>query len=165
MSKGDDRDTERNETPAERLDRNLGELVQELRVAQMGVQFLFAALLAIPFQARFEKLTDWQRDVYAVTLVLTLVAAILLVAPASFHRVVFRRGLKRELVEASNRLLQLGLIALAAAMLSAMALVLDVVTGKEALFYVVLALSALAFAGIWWAWPTWVRASAGREDR
>src|SRR5438309_2244992 len=80
----------RHETPEEQLDRNLVEMVQELRVAQMGVQFLFAALLAIPFQQRFKDLTGFQKDAYACTLILTLTSAILLVAPASFHRIVFR---------------------------------------------------------------------------
>src|SRR4051794_5571672 len=95
----------RHETREEQLDRNLIEMVQELRVAQMGVQFLFAALLAIPFQQRFKDLTDFQRDAYAWTLVLTLTSANLLVAPASFHRIVFRQRVKAELIAASQRLM------------------------------------------------------------
>lgn len=137
--------------------------MQELRVAQMGVQFLFAALLAIPFQARFGQLTAFQRDVYAVTLVLTTAAAILLVAPASFHRIVFRQGMKEQLVEAANLLMQGGLVALAAAMLSGLCLVLDVATGRHALFWSVLAGSAAAFLLLWLVWPLAVRRSVARE--
>lgn len=154
---------QRNETPAERDDRNLSELVQELRVVQIGVQFLFAALLAIPFQARFPDLTAFQRDVYAVTLVLVLVSAILLMAPPSFHRVVFRQGLKREVVEAAHTTMRLGLVALACGMLAGVALVLDIVVGRTGFFWAVLVVAAAMFAGLWWLWPLAVRLSAARK--
>ncbi|RKS68017.1 hypothetical protein CLV35_3924 [Motilibacter peucedani] len=166
---GSDGSPQRDESPAERLDRNLSELLQELRVAQIFVQFLFAALLAIPFQQRFEELSDFQRDAYAVTLVLTLAAAVLLVAPVSFHRTVFRHGLKKQLVEASDRLMKVGLLALAGAMTSGLVLVLDVVGGRDALFWTVVPLTVLAFALLWYAWPISVRRahqrSARRQDR
>lgn len=155
--------SQRDESPAERDDRNLSELVQELRVMQMGVQFLFAALLAIPFQARFKELTDFQRDVYAATLVLALLAAVLLMAPASFHRVVFRQGLKRELVDAATLMMRLGFVVLAAAMLSAVTLVLDVVVGRTALFWLVVLGAALVFLGLWYAWPLALRTRARRS--
>jgi Family of unknown function (DUF6328) len=155
----------RHETREEQLDRNLGEMVQELRVAQMGVQFLFAALLAIPFQQRFKDLTDFQRDAYASTLVLTLASAILLVAPASFHRIVFRQRVKAELIAASQRLMLAGLATLALAMTSALVLVLDVVTGRHLLFWLVVVGAMAAFLAVWYAWPLSVRARAGKESR
>jgi hypothetical protein len=167
---GPDGSPQRDESPAERLDRNLAELLQELRVAQIFVQFLFAALLAIPFQQKFDKLTEFERDAYAVTLVLTLASAVLLVAPVSFHRVVFRHGMKKQLVEASDALMKFGLVALAGAMTSGLVLVLDVVTGRRLLFWTVVPLTVVAFVSLWYAWPHWVRrealrASAGRQDR
>jgi len=152
----------RGETRPQQLDRNFGEMVQELRVAQTGVQFLFAAVLAIPFQQRFDSLTDFQERVYVVTLVLTLFAATMLVAPASFHRTVFRRGLKEELVAAADRMFQLGLIALALAMTSAVLLVLDVVLESAWLVGGMVALAVLWFVGFWYAWPLAVRLRHGR---
>jgi len=156
----------RHETREEQLDRNLTEMVQELRVAQIGVQFLFGALLTIPFQQRFKDLTAFQRDAYACTLILTLAAAILLVAPASFHRIVFRHRVKEQLVDAAQRLMLSGMLALACAMTSALVLVLDVVTGRSALFWFVVVGAVLAFAACWYAWPLRVRIRAAhrRED-
>ncbi len=152
----------RDETPAERLDRNLEELLQELRVAQNGVQILFAFLLTMPFQQRFAGLSSFERDLYVVTLVLSALAVTLLIAPVSFHRIVFRLGLKGPLVEAADLLAKLGLLALAASMTCAVLLVLDVVLHS----WVAWALSALAacwFAGFWYSWPLTVRARARRH--
>src|SRR5437899_3345880 len=87
----------RGETPSQRLDRNLVELLQEVRVAQVGVQVLLAFLLALAFTPRFTQFTDPQRYAYVVSLVLGAAATALLIAPAPFHRVVFRRRLKREI--------------------------------------------------------------------
>ncbi|NHC45379.1 DUF6328 family protein [Motilibacter aurantiacus] len=153
----------RGETREQQLDRNLGELVQELRVAQTGVQFLFAAVLAIPFQQRFNDLTAFQERVYVVTLVLTLFAATMLVAPASFHRAVFRRGLKAELVSAADRMFQLGLLALALAMTAAVLLVLDVVLESGRVVGGLVALAVVWFAAFWYAWPLAVRAARSRR--
>jgi hypothetical protein len=151
----------RHETREERLDRNWAELVQELRVVQIGVQFLFAALLSIPFQQRFKDLTSFQRDAYACTLVLTVVAAILLMAPPSFHRIVFRQQVKGDLVDAAQRLMLAGLAVLAVAMTSALVLVLDVVTGRSGLFWAVILAAVAGFVAFWYAWPLSVRARAG----
>lgn len=156
---------QRDESPAERLDRNLSEILQELRVAQTFVQFLFAALLAIPFQQRFATLTNGQRDVYAITLVLTSFSAVLLVAPASFHRIVFRHGLKKQLVEAANVMMQWGLFSLALALVSAPVLIVDVVSGRHALFFTVIPLAVAAFATTWYAWPWALRRSARNARR
>src|SRR3954453_10030368 len=89
----------RNETPLERCDRNLAELLQEVRVVQTGVQVLFAFLLTIPFSARFKEVTDFQTGVYFATLMVTAGAAVLLIAPTSWHRLLFRRGDKEHLVQ------------------------------------------------------------------
>lgn len=87
-------DTDRDETPAQRLDRNWGELLQELRVAQTGTQILFAFLLGIAFTPIFARADDFTHRVFAATLVLCGLATGLLVGPVAFHRLVFRRGLK-----------------------------------------------------------------------
>jgi hypothetical protein len=90
--------TQRPEGPLQRADRNMSELLQELRVAQTGVQILFAFLLALSFQPRFADVDEFQRWTYVVTLLLSVVTAGLLVAPAAVHRVTFRRGVKIEIV-------------------------------------------------------------------
>ncbi len=84
----------RNETPLERADRNYNELLQELRVAQTGVQILFAFLLTIPFQQRFgEMVNAGLRQEYLATLLVTAMATALLIAPVTMHRILFRQGL------------------------------------------------------------------------
>jgi hypothetical protein len=127
----------RGETEEQRLDRNLAELLQELRVAQTGVQILFAFLLTIPFQQRFAEVTDVQRDLYLATLVTTVLATCLLIAPVSFHRLVFRRRLKDEVVVGAHWMAQGGLLLMGLAVLGALALVLDVVVGGTATWAVV----------------------------
>ena len=120
---------ERGETPLQRADRAYGEILQEVRVAQTGVQILFAFLLALAFQARFGSITGFQRNVYAVTLMLCAAATALLIAPAAFHRVVYRRRLKLHLVHAATRLALSGLVLLMLSLVSAVLLILDVVFG------------------------------------
>jgi O-antigen/teichoic acid export membrane protein len=115
------------ETSGERLDRNFGELLQELRVAQTGVQILFAFLLGIAFQARFTSLDSYGRSLYAVTLLLAATAAVLLIAPVAVHRVLFRQHLKDEIVSISARWASTGLSVLGLAILSAVLFVLTVV--------------------------------------
>src|SRR3954469_13871036 len=93
----------RNETELERSDRNLAELMQEVRVAQTGVQVLFGFLLTVPFSNRFGRLGPEQRCLYFATLVMAGAAAMLLIAPSSQHRVLFRCGDKPHLVRLANR--------------------------------------------------------------
>ncbi|WP_234347322.1 DUF6328 family protein [Streptomyces specialis] len=122
----------RNETPPERDDRNFAELLQELRVTQTGVQILFAFLLTLAFTYRFESLDDFQLAVYVITLLLAMTASVLFTAPAALHRLLFRRGAKREVVEVSSRLATAGLATLALALAGALLLVLDVAVGRRA---------------------------------
>jgi hypothetical protein len=143
---------ERGERPQEVLDRNVDELLQETRVATAGVQFLFAFLLALPFTQRFESLTDWHRDVYTVTLLSTACAAIVLIAPVSFHRVLFRQHEKAAVVTFADRALQAGLVLLLVGIASAVLLVLDVVLGRGAAVTGCAAVALLA-AALWFAVP------------
>jgi hypothetical protein len=119
----------RGESTQEVLDRNVNELLQETRVATAGVQFLFAFLLGLPFTQRFGQLTPVQRDVYTVTLLSTACAALVLIAPVAFHRVLFRRGQRPWIVEHANRAARAGLMALALTTSGAIWLVFDIVTG------------------------------------
>src|SRR5215216_4016931 len=107
----------RNETPLERCDRNLVELLQEVRVVQTGVQVLFAFLLMAPLTPGFEHLGSLQRAEYFVTL--ALAAAILLIAPTAYHRALFRQGDKEYLVTVANRLTIAGLAAVGMSMVGA----------------------------------------------
>jgi hypothetical protein len=104
--------TARGETPLQRVDRAYAEILQEIRVAQTGVQILFAFLLTLAFTSRFAAITEFQKHVYVLTLMLSAGATALLIAPAAFHRVVYRRRLKQHLVQAANRLALAGLVLL-----------------------------------------------------
>jgi O-antigen/teichoic acid export membrane protein len=115
----------RNETALERCDRNLVELLQEVRVVQTGVQVLFAFLLTAPLAARFGTLDAFQRHVYFATLLATGAAAVLLIAPTAYHRVLFQRGDKEHLVQVANRFTLAGLAFVAISMVGALLLVTD----------------------------------------
>jgi uncharacterized membrane protein len=121
-----DRPSGRDETEDERLDRNLGELLQELRVALPGVQVLFAFLLAVPFQQNFTKITRFEKDVYFATLLLTAISAVMLIAPSAYHRLTFHFQHKRQLVFLANRFAIAGLAFLALAMTGAIMLITEV---------------------------------------
>jgi Family of unknown function (DUF6328) len=153
----------RNESPQQRNDRNLAELLQELRVAGLGVQILFGFLLSIPFTSRFSRLSTGQRDLYLATLLLAALATALLLAPVSYHRVVFRQRQKEHLVRAANVLALLGLIAVALAVCTAVALILSYVEpGLPALLITVIV--GCVFAGLWFAFPVARRESAGGSE-
>jgi hypothetical protein len=120
----------RGEGPLQRADRNMIELLQELRVAQTGVQILFAFLLTLSFTERFGSIDAVQRWTYIVTLLCSVLTAGLFVAPAAVHRVTFRRGVKAETVQMGHRLFTLGLGALALTLTGSVLLVLDVAAGR-----------------------------------
>jgi hypothetical protein len=138
----------RGETPLQRADRAYGEILQEIRVAQTGVQILFAFLLALAFTSRFGSVTVFQRDTYVVTLLMCAAATALLIAPAAFHRVVYRRRLKQHLVHFANRLALSGLVLLMLSLASAVLLILDVVLGRWPA--VVMASGTFAWFLAWW---------------
>src|SRR4051794_25740958 len=138
----------RNETELERSDRHLAELLQEVRVAQTGVQVLFGFLLAVPLAARFTALGSFERSLYFVTLTLAGTAAILLIAPSAQHRVLFRRGDKPYIVEMANRYAIAGLACVAASMVGALTFVTEVMFGGP----VVVLVGGLAGIGAAWCW-------------
>jgi uncharacterized protein involved in cysteine biosynthesis len=112
----------RGETEEQRLDRNLGELLQELRIALPGIQVLFAFLLVVPFQQGFASVTVFERTVYFVTLLLTAAASVCFIGPTARHRIRFRDLDKKWVVETANRLALVGLVLLGAAMSGAILL-------------------------------------------
>ena len=140
------------ETEAERDDRNLAELLQELRVAGLGIQVIFGYLLALPFTSKFSALGPGQRTLYVATLVRAAVATALLVGPVAYHRVVFRRHLKRHLVGAANVMAILGLATVGLTVSAAVLLVVSyVVHGAPAVIIGVFVVCV--FAGLWFVYP------------
>jgi len=142
----------RNESEATRLDRNYGELLQELRVAETGVQILFAFMLSIAFQQRFQTLDDFQRTVYVITLLFCTLSIAVLVAPVAFHRLVFRKGLKEELVQITSKLALAGTSLRLLAVLSGVLLIFDYVVGRG-FAVVVTGLLAVVFLSLWLVLP------------
>lgn len=136
------------ETEQERLDRELDQLLNELRVAMPGVQVLFAFLLAVPFQQRFGAVTEFQKGVYFGTLLAAAAASALFIAPTAFHRLMFRARDKPHLIAISSKLAIGGLVCLAIAMNGAVLLVTDVLFDGVAVV-VTVAITAALFVGLW----------------
>jgi hypothetical protein len=143
---------ERNETEAERLDRNLMELLQELRVASIGVQFLFAFLLVVPFQQGWADVTEFEKRVYYVDLILTALAGICMMGPVARHRIRFRDQDKEWIVKSSHKYAIAGLVFLALAIAGTIMLISHVVFGT-ALTAVATAATLLAIGWIWFGAP------------
>ena len=140
------------ETDTERVDRNLLELLNELRVALPGVQVLFAFLLVVPFNQRYTDTTAFQERVYFATLLFTALAAVFLIAPSVHHRIEFRQQDKEHIVLVANKLFLAGLVALSLAMTGVVLLITDFLFSSTAAIVVTTA-TALAFAIVWFAIP------------
>jgi hypothetical protein len=158
------RTDESNEDRSERINRELIELLNELRVALPGVQVLFAFLLAVPFSQRFADTNDFQRALFIVTLLCTAVSAVLLIAPSAYHRIHFRQRNKEELLLTSNRLSIVGLVFLAAAMVFAIVLITDVIYGPVATICVGAGAAAL-FGWFWGGLPLIRRQLADKQSQ
>jgi Family of unknown function (DUF6328) len=152
------------ETEKERLNRNLDELLQELRIVLPGVQVLFAFLLAVPFSARFSRVDGFERDVYFVALLLSAVSVAFLMAPSIQHRILFRREQKRYLVTMGNALAIAGISALGLAIVLSLVLVAHFLFGPGAA-WTAGGLSFGAFALLWYALPIERRISNRHPDR
>jgi uncharacterized protein DUF6328 len=148
----DDGGEARNETPLERLDRNLEEMTGELRVVVTGVQVLFAFLLVVPFDSGFAHVGRFEQTVYIVTLILAALAAVCTIAPSAQHRFLFRYDDKRHLVFSSNRVVIAGLAFLAMAMCGCMLLVATKLFGVGT-GTLTAALGSLPFIALWFAIP------------
>ncbi len=143
---------QRNETPIERLDRNIIELLNELRVAGTGIQIMFAFLLVAPFNTGFKHVSRFGRIDYVITLVCVALAAVLLMAPSIHHRILFRRGEKEFLVWMANRLAIVAMIFLTVGFTGILVLLADVVLGGPAPVIMGL-LAAATISGLWFGLP------------
>lgn len=151
----------RDETQAQRDDRNLAELLQELRISGLGVQVLFGFLLSLPFTVKFGKLSQAQHDLYLGSLVLCAVATALLLGPVAYHRVVFRRRQKEPLVRAASVMATLGLAAVGLAISASVLLASSVVTTGLPVWLITVFI-VLLFGGLWFAFPL---ARRGERDK
>jgi hypothetical protein len=140
------------ETKRERVNRELIELLNELRVALPGVQVLFAFLLAVPFSAGYEKITSFQRDVFFVTLVATAISTAFFIAPSAYHRWHFRNQEKERLLFTSNKFALIGILFLAISMVGVVVLVTDVIYSDE-MALASGAVAVLLFGGLWAGLP------------
>jgi uncharacterized protein DUF6328 len=154
----------REETPMERLDRNLEELTGELRVVVTGVQVLFAFLLVVPFNTGFAHIGGYERTVYFITLLLAMLAAVCTIAPSAQHRFLFRHDDKQNLVFVSNRIVIAGLAFLGLAMCGCLLLVATKLFGISAGILTVV-LSALPFVLLWFVMPLRRRRKLDATDK
>ena len=145
-------DPSRRETETERMDRNWNELLQELRVTQTGVQILTGFLLTLPFQQRFTELDTFQVTVFCIAVLLSSTATALIVAPVSYHRLLFRQRKKALLVRDSDRLARAGLLILALAVSAVVLLVFDVAVSRR-LGIICSAAVLLVFVVLWLVLP------------
>jgi len=147
------------ETDDERWDRNFGDLLQELRVTQTGVQILFAFLLTLAFTQRFTEEDDFERTVYLVALLSAACATALIIAPVAYHRMLFRQGKKEAIVRSAHKMAGAGLAFVLVAMVCAVLLVTDVVLNRPAAL-VISGLTLVLFVSLWFVLP-----ARHRDDR
>ncbi len=149
----------------DRVDRELIELLNELRVALPGVQVLFAFLLVLPFQQRFAEITDIARSVYFAGLVASAIATAFLIAPSTYHRLNFRRGVreKERMLFTSSRFVLIGTAFVAIGIACSLFVIADVLFGELAAF-VVAAVAAATFAGLWFVFPLLRRANSDPDE-
>lgn len=140
------------ETRNEQLTRNIGELLQELRVAQAGVQILFGFLLSVVFTDRFHDASGFEKSLHLSAVALAVAATALLTAPAAWHRLLFRTGSRERILTVGNRLVLVGLVCLALAITSTVALIAKVVYGEIAMI-VMAVLCVLLFGILWFVMP------------
>jgi uncharacterized membrane protein YiaA len=145
-------ETGRDETEEERADRNLSDLLQELRVALPGVQVLFAFLLTVPFTQRFDDLSDFEKKLYFGVLICVALATVMLVAPTAGHRILFRRQQKEFIVSIANKLALVGLLLLAIGMTGAIALISNFIFGTTTAVITSIVMAA-AYVGFWYIGP------------
>ena len=136
----------------DRTDRQMAELLQELRIALPGVQILFAFLLTVPFAQGFTRVTGFQRDLFFVVLLTTAASTACFIAPTATHRLRFHQRDRAYVVESSNRLLIWGLVFLALAIVGAVSLITDYMFGLDGHWFWPL-LVALLILGLWFVRP------------
>ena len=148
--------SENQESRDERLDRELIELLNELRVVLPGVQVLFAFLLTVPFTNMFSSITNQQRQVFFAVFLLTAASTALLIAPSAYHRLRWRQHDKEQMLTTANRLSIGGMVFLTLALVGASFLVADLIFHTTAAALVTAAVAGF-FAWFWWGLPLWRR--------
>lgn len=156
MARGRARARGRDETEDERADRMWSELIQEVRVAQTGVQILFGFLLTVVFTTRYPQLSQTNQDIYLVTVILGAAATGALIGPVSFHRLVSGRRIKPQAVTWASRLTLAGLLLLLATMTAALLLILRVATHDDYVPWLVAGIVAW-YLLCWFVLPLWTR--------
>ena len=156
---------ESTETESDRLNRELNELLQELRVAQNGILIIVGFLLVIPFTQRFANVTDFERIVYYLSFLTAGAAAVVIVAPVSYHRMVFRRHDKHSLVTRGNQMAQAGLGLLGIAILGVLVLVTDFLFSSMLLVGITSGLYLLVVGMLWYLVPMQSRRRAAAPWR
>ncbi|WP_279630334.1 DUF6328 family protein [Amycolatopsis circi] len=151
------------ETRNQMLQRNVGELLQELRVAQAGVQILFGFLLSVVFTARFHDASGFEKTLHLLAVLLTVTATALLIAPAAWHRMLFRTGRREQILRVGNRVMLVGFGCLAAAITVTVALIAKVSFGPVAMGLVG-GLAVLLFGLLWFAVPGMLVGDQRRRD-
>ena len=150
----DDDNSQEDETPKERVDRELIELLNELRVVLPGVTVLLAFLLAVPFAKGWTRVTDFQRDVFVVAFLSAAVSVAFLAAPSSYHRLRFRHGDKARMVRVGNRLSIAGIAVSAVSLEAVVLLVIDFVLSRGAAIAATAALFVVVVS-LWYVLPLW----------
>ncbi len=150
------------ESPREKSHRQLMELLQELRVAVVGVQVLFAFLLTVPFTQGWARVTQFQQDIYFVALLCAAAATACLIAPSAIHRIDFEMGDKPVIVQVSNKLLIAGLVFLSVAIVAVVCLITDYVYGGSKVVAFTVG-TALVFVVLWYALPLFLRLRGGDD--
>lgn len=148
--------SEAEESDQDRLRRNFNELLQELRVAQAGIQILFGFLLSIVFTDRYQTVDQYIRATHLITILFAAAAVALLTAPAAWHRALFRRGRREDIIQVAHRFMLIGLACLAVAMTGTVLLLGEVIVGGPiAVVFGVVA--GLGFVLLWFVFPFWER--------
>jgi len=150
------------ETAKERWERNFGDLLQELRVAQTGVQILFAFLLTLPFNSGFSDTTRLQKDLYLIALLSAAAATAAIISPVAFHRGLFRRGRKPEVVRYAHRMASVGLAFMLVSMVSSVFLITDFLLDQMSAM-IITGVAAVLFLAMWVVLPLGAR-HASEED-
>ena len=158
---GDETPTSGNETEKERVDRELIEFLNEVRVVLPGVQVLFAFLLTLPFTGEFGEIDGPERSAYAIAFFSTALAAILMITPSAFHRLRFRKGDKEEIIRTSSRLILAAIAFLGVAMVAVVWLVADILF-TNLVARVIGTVSAVIVVLLWFAMPLSRRFSHGK---
>ncbi|HEU5473837.1 MAG TPA: DUF6328 family protein [Actinophytocola sp.] len=152
------------ESESQQLARNLNELLQEIRVAQAGVQILFGFLLSITFMDRYATASGLVKTIHLVTVLFATAAVLLLTGPAAWHRILFRQGRRERIIGVADKLAIAGLVCLAVAMSLTVLLIFEMVVGGV-LPMVLAAVTLVSFVGVWFARPLHERSRGPAPDR